>query len=183
MALFVSLWIQWHKVTAMGLQERTFSSQNNTARGHSSISPPSQPGTCAPSAHGPHHTCTSISHVLVHPYKLPSSCFFQDWLSSSSLQKQLKETSKCCSPPIVPVAKQASNACQSLQQPHFIFETASSLSRKLYLQMTSRGPPKPQLSYGSGKNQQNALSPIHRFPQKAAGTGTKAAVVYSAPML
>lgn len=139
-----------------------FSSQNHTARAHSNISPPSQPGTCAPSAHGPHCTSSSISHVLFHPYKRQSSCFFQDWLSSSSWQKQLKETSKCSSPPIVPVVKQASKTCQSLQQPHFIFETAFSRSRKLSLQMTWRAPgqssPNPSYLMVLGKPAEPYLS-------------------------
>lgn len=167
--LFVLLWIQRHKVTAMGPQERRFSSQNHTARAQRDISSPSQPGICAPCVHGPHCTSSSISHVLVHPYKPPSSCFFQDWLSSSSWQKQLKETFKCSSTPIVPSAKQAGNVCQNLQQPRFIFETAFSLSRKLYLQMTRRGPPKLQLCYGSEKTSRTLyFFPTHKFPWKGS---------------
>lgn len=162
--IFVSPWIQWHKVTATGPQERMFSSQNHTARAHSNISPPSQPGTCAPSAHGPHCTSSSISHVLFHPYKRQSSCFFQDWLSSSSWQKQLKETSKCSSPPIVPVVKQASKTCQSLQQPHFIFETAFSRSRKCLSrwpgELQVRAPQTPVILW-FWENQQNPISLPH----------------------
>lgn len=55
--LFVSPWIQWHKVTAMGPRERTFSSQNHSARVPSSISAPSQPGTWAPLHQQQHRPC------------------------------------------------------------------------------------------------------------------------------
>lgn len=80
--------------------------------------------------------------------------------------------------------KQPRNTSCGHQQPHLslkltLFWVAGWISRWLQEVPFNLSNPMVQWKYSSTPS----LFPIHRFPWKATGTGTKAVVIYSAPML